>query len=71
MQTESSSSASVFDEIQRVVEEHTKTGERGKKRVAALGRLAWPFKEQRVELLTAAGQSQNKPTFVIEGPDLC
>ena len=41
----------VFDEIQQIIEKRTKTGERGKGRIAALGRLAWPLKEQRVELL--------------------
>ncbi|KAF2492949.1 hypothetical protein BU16DRAFT_529203 [Lophium mytilinum] len=41
----------VFGDIRQVVEKRTKIGKDGKKSITTLGRLAWPLKEQRVELM--------------------
>jgi hypothetical protein len=41
----------VFGEIRQIIEKRTKVGKDGKKTVTTLGRLAWPLKEQKVELM--------------------
>ncbi|KAJ4290275.1 hypothetical protein N0V90_010490 [Kalmusia sp. IMI 367209] len=41
----------VFGEVQDLVEKRSKMGKDGKKTLSAIGRLSWPLKEQRVELL--------------------
>ncbi|KAI4671417.1 uncharacterized protein J4E88_009082 [Alternaria novae-zelandiae] len=41
---------SVFDEVSEIVEKRRKTAKDGKKSLSAMGKLAWPMKEQRVEL---------------------
>ncbi|CAN9453804.1 unnamed protein product [Alternaria alternata] len=40
----------VFDELSEMVEKRRKTGKDGKKTLSMMGKLAWPMKEQRVEL---------------------
>lgn len=42
---------SVFGDIRQVIEKRTKIGKDGKKTITTLGRLAWPLKEQRIELM--------------------
>ncbi|KAI4622313.1 hypothetical protein J4E83_005055 [Alternaria metachromatica] len=41
---------SVFDEVSEIVEKRRKTAKDGKKSLSVMGKLAWPMKEQRVEL---------------------
>ncbi|KAI4677433.1 uncharacterized protein J4E84_009118 [Alternaria hordeiaustralica] len=41
---------SVFDEVSEMVEKRRKVGKNGKKSLSVMGKLAWPMKEQRVEL---------------------
>ncbi|KAL1794223.1 hypothetical protein ACET3X_007644 [Alternaria dauci] len=40
----------VFDELSGIVEKRRKMGKDGKKTLSMMGKLAWPMKEQRVEL---------------------
>ncbi|KAH6840251.1 hypothetical protein B0T12DRAFT_45300 [Alternaria alternata] len=40
----------VFDELSEMVGKRRKTGKDGKKTLSMMGKLAWPMKEQRVEL---------------------
>ncbi|KAI4947316.1 hypothetical protein J4E91_006668 [Alternaria rosae] len=41
---------SVFDEFSEMVEKRRRIGKDGKKGLSVMGKLAWPMKEQRVEL---------------------
>ncbi|KAI4659221.1 uncharacterized protein J4E78_005647 [Alternaria triticimaculans] len=41
---------SVFHEVSEMVEKRRKTAKDGKKSLSVMGKLAWPMKEQRVEL---------------------
>lgn len=41
----------VFKEILAVLEKRQKVGENSKKRLSLMGKMSWPMKEQRVELL--------------------
>ena len=40
----------VFDELSEIVEKRRKKDKDGKKTLSMMGKLAWPMKEQRVEL---------------------
>lgn len=40
----------VFNEVSEMVEKRRKVGKDGKKTLSVMGKLAWPMKEQRVEL---------------------
>jgi hypothetical protein len=40
----------VFDEVSEMVEKRMRIGRDGKKSLSMMGKLAWPMKEQRVEL---------------------
>ncbi|KAF2729567.1 hypothetical protein EJ04DRAFT_580520 [Polyplosphaeria fusca] len=42
---------SVFGEIQEVLDKRRKTDKDGKKTLSTFGKLSWPMKEQRIELL--------------------
>lgn len=41
----------VFEEIIAILEKRRKVGDDGKKRLSLMGKMSWPMKEQRVELL--------------------
>jgi hypothetical protein len=58
---------SVFDEIRLLIEKRQKAGQDGKISLSALGKLAWPMKEQRVQLLKQKLESLKTSLLVLLG----